>query len=304
MKPEFFRWDTGKKFIDLLNFINQFFCVSGNKVNYCVLDIMNKFLEENFDINDLETFYINEINIELTYTTVISNCKDLDSFKNSPQVTYNRFLVIYEDVFNQFSSKDLNILFNICISNNDLVRSLISDSNYFDLESIIDGIKTVIDKYKHIETYKTLIHHVTQNYQKFLVIYHDLFNQLNPKQLDLLCSICISNNGLVKLLISNLNPLSLENRTNIIKTVIDKYGNDDSLTVRLITQLFNILAYEHIKHNLNKNDLITIDNSQLEALTKYNNIPINWSYLDGVPFDNNKYCKLLGSESFFLKENS
>ncbi|MGX6960961.1 MAG: hypothetical protein ACIPMY_07215, partial [Rickettsia endosymbiont of Pentastiridius leporinus] len=109
--------------------------------------------------------------------------------------------------------------------------------------------------------------------------------------------VCNNDNELIKLLISRANPLSFNERYNIIKTVINKYDHNPELIPHLITQLLNVLAYEKVKTNHKmKMDI----NSYLEHLSKYCNIlPINWCYPDGKPFEDSKYCKLLGDEQYF-----
>lgn len=84
--------------IKLLNFINQFFVVDHSKVSYCILDIASRFYDE----EDLKIFLDSEIDIELNYIGIITNheCKNLDSFINSKQVAYNRFLILYHEAFN------------------------------------------------------------------------------------------------------------------------------------------------------------------------------------------------------------
>jgi len=141
--------------INLLNFINQFFCVDYSKINYCTLDIANRFYDE----EDLKILLDTEIDIELNYIDTISSheCKNLDNFINSPKVTYNRFLVLYHEAFKSFNIKELNILFNVCSNNHYLVESLISRSNSSTLEKC-NNIKITIDEYKHIKIQKTLIH--------------------------------------------------------------------------------------------------------------------------------------------------
>ncbi|ABV79180.1 hypothetical protein A1I_04150 [Rickettsia bellii OSU 85-389] len=135
--------------IKLLNFINQFFVVDHSKVSYCILDIASRFYDE----EDLKIFLDSEIDIELNYIGIITNheCKNLDSFINSKQVAYNRFLILYHEAFKSFDKKELTILFKACSNNNNLVKSLILCPNSLTLEQCIKNIEN------YIELHQTLI---------------------------------------------------------------------------------------------------------------------------------------------------
>lgn len=276
----------------LLNFVNQFFCVDYSKINYCILDIGNRFYDE----EDLKILLDTEIDIELNYIDPINSykCKNFENFINSPKVIYNRFLVLYHESFKNFKINELNILFNICSDDYHLAESLISRSNYLTLEKCTDNIKTVLDKYKPSKPLKTLIH-VVPNYKKFLILYKDLFdNKLILKQSDLLLNICNNNNDLLKSLTSNLYPLALEEKFNIITNVLNKYENDELIS-RLIIQLINLISYHKVQFN---SDILSTINFYLQHLSgDGNTLPINLYYPDGIPFESNsKYCKLLGEE--------
>jgi len=158
-----------------------------------------------------------------------------------------------------------------------------------------NNIKITIDKYKHFKIHKILIH-IVPNYKKFLILYKDLFNKITLKQSDLLLNACINNNALVKSLTSDLYPLGLEEKFDIITNVINKYEND-KLISRLIIQLINLLAYHKAQFNSNISSKI---NSYLEYLPDdYSTLPINWCYPDEKPFEFSKYCKLVGDNNHF-----
>lgn len=189
--------------------------------------------------------------------------------------------------------KELNILFNICSNNHHLTKSLITCSNPLTLETCTNNIKKLIYTYKPTEPLKTLIR-VVPNYKQLLILYKDLFdNKLILKQSDLLLNVCNSNKDLVKSLISDRTPLTLEERFSIITKIINKYEHDLKLIPRLIIQLLNLLAYEKVKPNI-KMDI----NSLIDSLAKNDNIPINWCYPDGITFESSKYCKLLGEDFY------
>lgn len=277
--------------VKLLYFINQFLCIGYSKINDCTLYIASTFYDE----EDLKILLDTEIDIELNYSSKINNdgYKNIDSFINSKQVVYNRFLVLYHEAFKSFNIKELNILFNICSNNHHLTKSLITCSNPINLEICTNNIKKVIYTYKPTEPLKTLIR-VVPNYKQLLILYKDLFdNKLILKQSDLLLNVCNSNKDLVKSLISNRTPLTLEERFSIITKIINKYEHDLKLIPRLIIQLLNLLAYEKVKPNI-KMDI----NSLIDSLAKNDNIPINWCYPDGITFESSKYCKLLGEDFY------
>lgn len=279
------------EFVKLLYFINQFLCIGCSKINDCTLYIASTFYDE----EDLKILLDTEIDIELNYIGIITNheCKNLDSFINSKQVVYNRFLVLYHEAFKSFNIKELNILFNICSNNHHLTKSLITCSNPLTLETCTNNIKKLIYTYKPTEPLKTLIR-VVPNYKQLLILYKDLFdNKLILKQSDLLLNVCNSNKDLVKSLISDRTPLTLEERFSIVTKIINKYEHDLKLIPRLIIQLLNLLAYEKVKPNI-KMDI----NSLIDSLAKNDNIPINWCYPDGITFESSKYCKLLGEDFY------
>lgn len=277
--------------VKLLYFINQFLCIGYSKINDCTLYIASTFYDE----EDLKILLDTEIDIELNYSIKINNdgYKNIDSFINSKQVVYNRFLVLYHEAFKSFNVKELNILFNVCGNNHHLTKSLITCSNPLTLETCTNNIKKLIYTYKPTEPLKTLIR-VVPNYKQLLILYKDLFdNKLILKQSDLLLNVCNSNKDLVKSLISDRTPLTLEERFSIITKIINKYEHDLKLIPRLIIQLLNLLAYEKVKPNI-KMDI----NSLIDSLAKNDNIPINWCYPDGITFESSKYCKLLGEDFY------
>ncbi|MCC8377972.1 MAG: hypothetical protein LN567_06315 [Rickettsia endosymbiont of Graphium doson] len=279
------------EFVKLLYFINQFLCIGCSKINDCTLYIVSTFYDE----EDLKILLDTEIDIELNYSSKINNdgYKNIDSFINSKQVVYNRFLVLYHEAFKSFNIKELNILFNICSNNHHLTKSLITCSNPLTLETCTNNIKKLIYTYKPTEPLKTLIR-VVPNYKQLLILYKDLFdNKLILKQSDLLLNVCNSNKDLVKSLISDRTPLTLEERFSIVTKIINKYEHDLKLIPRLIIQLLNLLAYEKVKPNI-KMDI----NSLIDSLAKNDNIPINWCYPDGITFESSKYCKLLGEDFY------
>ncbi|MCZ6901784.1 MAG: hypothetical protein O7C59_00240 [Rickettsia endosymbiont of Ixodes persulcatus] len=53
--------------------------------------------------------------------------KNYKGFINIEAITWNRFLVKYQKLFNNLSEESSEILFSICSDNNDFVKSLLSD---------------------------------------------------------------------------------------------------------------------------------------------------------------------------------
>lgn len=135
------------------------------------------------------------------------------------------------------------------------MKSLILCPNSLTLEQCIKNIEN------YIELHQTLIK--APNYQKFLILYKNLFNNnLTLNQSDLLLNAC-NNKDLVKSLISDHIPFTFEERFNIVTKIINKYEHDLKLIPCLIIKLLNLLAYEKVKPNI-KMDI----NSLIDSLAK------------------------------------
>ncbi|WP_245969133.1 hypothetical protein [Candidatus Rickettsia colombianensi] len=168
---------------------------------------------------DLQNFHQNldKINFIVPLQKYNPKCqpKDYKSFVNIEAITWNRFLVKYQKLFDNLSEEHSEILFSICSDNEDFVKSLLSDSISLDLEKQTKTITYVMDKYKG----DTDSCHITR-----------LFN--------------ICNNAtklkIVKLLILNSISLDLEKRIEILKYVTDKFEDNTDSICHITTQLFNI----------------------------------------------------------------
>ena len=230
------------KFVPILNFINQFFCISSTKINYCEFNFIKELSERGFDKEYLEIFFNKEINIELNYTTEISiQDKNLDNFINLPQVAYNRFLVLYHEVF------------NICDNNDRLIKSLISVASLNNLENIIEIVISVSEAVNlDNKSSKIFIHFIVSYREEFLSLYYDLFEKLSIEHSDLLINACSNNDELLKLFIAPLDSLNLDERYDIIEAVIKTCENKPELIPLLSTQLLNILAYFNTTYNFER----------------------------------------------------
>ncbi len=119
--------------------------------------------------------------------------KNYKNFINIEAITWNRFLVKYQKLFNNLSEEHSEILCSICSDNEDFVELLISDSINLSLNKRVEIIKYLIDEYKN-------------DIESVYPVALQLFN------------ICNNKDGFVKLLISDSYNLNLNKRTKIIES--------------------------------------------------------------------------------------
>lgn len=141
--------------------------------------------------------------------------KDYKSFINIKAITWNKFLVKYQKLFDNLSEEHSEILFSICSDNEDFVKSLVLDSISLDLEKQTETVTYAMDKY--VGGADSC--HITR-----------LFNICNDA----------TKLKIVTLLILNSISLDLEKRIEILKYVTDKYKDDTDSICHITTQLFNI----------------------------------------------------------------
>ncbi|AFC70790.1 hypothetical protein [Rickettsia australis] len=75
--------------------------------------------------------------------------KNYNNFVDIKAITWNRFLVKYQKLFNNLREEYSAILFRICSDNDDFVKLLISDSCHLSLNKRNEIIKYLVDKYNN-----------------------------------------------------------------------------------------------------------------------------------------------------------
>lgn len=236
---------------NIVKFIHQFYFIDSSITQCTVFIMAAHFMAAHFE--DLENFHqsLDTINfvIPLERYDLDEQPKNYNNFINIEAITWNRFLVKYQKLFNNLNEESLEILFSICSDNDDFVKSLLLDSISLDLEKQTKTITYVMDKYAG----DTNSCHITQ-----------LFN--------------ICNNAtklkIVKLLILNSISLDLEKRIEILKYVTDKYQDDTDSICHITTQLFNICK------NTTKPEVIEYF---IDYLEPWKGLPIHWCYNDMLP---------------------
>ncbi|MCC8467419.1 MAG: hypothetical protein LN589_01560 [Rickettsia endosymbiont of Eriopis connexa] len=228
---------------NIINFINQFYFID-SFITQCTII----FMAIRFD--NLEDFHenLNKFNfvVPLQEYNPEYQPKDYKSFVDIEAVTWNRFLVKYQKLLDNFSKEHLEVLFSICSDNEDFARSLISDPINLSLNKRVDIIEHLISKY-------------TNDTKSICPITAQLFN------------ICNDNDGFVKLLFSDSYHLSLNKRIEIIEYLIGKYKNDTKSIYYITAQLFNIC---------NDNTNIKTIETETKRFYKYVECYRSW---DGLP---------------------
>ncbi|WP_341787460.1 hypothetical protein [Rickettsia endosymbiont of Cantharis rufa] len=107
-------------------------------------------------------------------------------------------------------------------------------------------------------------------WNRFLVKYQKLFNNLSEEHSEILSSICSDKDGFVKLLLSDSCHLSLNKRNEIIAYLIGKYKNDTKSICYIIEQLLNIC---------NDNTSIKTIETKVKHLNKYIKHSRSWNGL-------------------------
>ncbi|MCC8406342.1 MAG: hypothetical protein LN560_01745 [Rickettsia endosymbiont of Sceptobius lativentris] len=231
---------------NIIKFIYQFYFVDSAITQYTIIFIAAHFEElPNFHQN------LDNLNFIVPLQKYNPECqpKNHKNFINIEAITWNRFLVKYQKLFNNLSEEHSEILCSICSDNEDFIKSLLSDSLSLDLEKQTKTITYVMDKYKG----DTDSCHITR-----------LFN--------------ICNNAIklkiVKLLILNSISLDLEKRIEILKYVTDKYKDNTDSICHITTQLFNICK------NTTKPEVVKYF---IDYLEHWKGLPIFWCYNDMLP---------------------
>nr|WP_231555765.1 hypothetical protein [Rickettsia hoogstraalii] len=228
---------------NIIKFIYQFYFVDSAITQYTIIFMAAHFEElQNFHQNlDHLNFIVPLEHYNLDYRP-----KNYNNFVDIEAITWNRFLVKYQKLFNNLSEEHSEILFSICSDNDDFVKLLISDSCHLSLNKRSKIIEYLIDKYKEDaeSIYPTAV---------------QLFN------------ICDDKDGLVKFLTASSYNLSLQKRVEIIEYLIGKYKNDTKSIYYITEQLFNICE-----------DNTTIETTKIEAKHFYKYIKHFRSW-DGLP---------------------
>ncbi|MCC8419144.1 MAG: hypothetical protein LN590_06380 [Rickettsia endosymbiont of Glossina mortisans submortisans] len=228
---------------NIIKFIYQFYFVDSAITQYTII-----FMAAHFE--ELQNFHQNLDNLNFIVPLQKYNpeCqpKNYKNFINIEAITWNRFLVKYQKLFNNLSEEHSEILCSICSDNEDFVELLISDSMNLSLNKRVEIIKYLIDEYKN-------------DVESVYPIALQLFN------------ICNNNDGFVKLLISDSYNLNLNKRTKIIEYLICKYKNDIKSIYYITEQLFNIC---------NDNTNIKTIETETERFYKYAEYYRSW---DGLP---------------------
>ncbi|BBJ32177.1 hypothetical protein RAS_12860 [Rickettsia asiatica] len=130
---------------NIIKFIYQFYFVDSAITQYTII-----FMAAHFE--ELQNFHQNLDNLNFLVPLQKYNPeyqpKDYKSFVNIEAITWNRFLVKYQKLFDNLSEEHSEILFSICSDNDDFVKSLLSDFISLDLEKQTKTITYVMDKYK------------------------------------------------------------------------------------------------------------------------------------------------------------
>ncbi|AAY61021.1 hypothetical protein RFEPED_0731 [Rickettsia felis str. Pedreira] len=227
----------------IIKFIHQFYFVD-SVITQCTIIFMAAYFEE------LQNFHQNLDNLNFIvpsqkYQTEYQP-KNYKNFINIEAITWNRFLVKYQKLFDNLGEEHSEILFSICSDNEDFVELLISDSMNLSLNKRIEIIKYLINEYKN-------------DIESIYPIALQLFN------------ICDDKDGLVKFLTASSYNLSLQKRVEIIEYLIGKYKNDTKSIYYITEQLFNIC---------NDNTNIKTIETEIERFYKYVEYYRSW---DGLP---------------------
>jgi hypothetical protein len=228
---------------NIIKFIYQFYFVDSAITQYTIIFMAAYFEElQNFHQNlDHLNFIVPLEHYNLDYRP-----KNYNNFVDIEAITWNRFLVKYQKLFNNLSEEHSEILSSICSDNDGFVKSLVSDSCHLSLNKRNEIIVYLIDKYK--EDTKSIYPTAVK-----------LFN------------ICDDKDGFVKLLLSDSYHLSLEKRIEIVEYLIGKYKNDTKSICYITEQLFNIC---------NDNTGIKTIETKVKHFNKYIKHSRSW---DGLP---------------------
>lgn len=141
--------------LHIIKFIHQFHFADQSITQFTTLSFALCF-------DNLEDFYENLYKINLVVPPHKYNLeyqpKNYNNFVNIEVVTWNRFLVKYQKLFDKLSEEKLEILFNICSNKDDFLKLLVSDSIPINTEKRNEIITSVISKYGND---KGSIHHIT-----------------------------------------------------------------------------------------------------------------------------------------------
>lgn len=227
----------------IIKFIHQFYFVDST-ITQCTIIFMAAYFEELQNLHQ----NLDNLNFIVPSQKYNTECqpKNYKNFINIEAVTWNRFLVKYQKLFDNLGEERSEILFSICSDNDDFVKLLISDSCHLSLNKRSKIIEYLIDKYKEDaeSIYPTAV---------------QLFN------------ICDDKDDLVKFLTASSYNLSLQKRVEIIEYLIGRYKNDTKSIYYITEQLFNIC-----------NDDTTIETTEIEAKHFYEYIKYFRSW-DGLP---------------------
>lgn len=110
---------------NIIKFIYQFYFVDSAITQYTIIFIAAHFEElPNFHQN------LDNLNFIVPLQKYNPECqpKNYKNFINIEAITWNRFLVKYQKLFNNLSEEHSEILCSICSDNEDFIKSLLSDS--------------------------------------------------------------------------------------------------------------------------------------------------------------------------------
>lgn len=232
-----------KEISNIINFIYQFYFADYAFTQHIILSMATRFkdLQNFYQNSDTLNFLVPLQKYNLEYQT-----KDYKSFINIETITWNRFLVKYQKLFNNLSEEHSEILFSICSDNEEFIKLLISDYCHLSLNKRSKIIEYLIDKYK-------------ENAESIYPTAVQLFN------------ICDDKDGLVQFLTASSYNLSLQKRVEIIEYLIGKYKNDIKSIYYITEQLFNIC---------NDNTGIKTIETKVKHFNKYIKHSRSW---DGLP---------------------
>ena len=231
--------------------------------NYTIIDKIAKGKVITFE--DLNINYEEHTNEELKYIDdIVNDIRKLDSELVADISNIIKF--IYQFYFVDSAITQYTIIFMA--------------AHFEELQNFhqnLDNLNFIVPSQKYNpeyqpKNYDSFVNLEAIAWNRFLVKYEKLFNNLSEEHSEILFSICSDNDDFVKLLISDSYHLNLKKRVEIIKYLIDEYKNDTESVYPIAIELLNICD--------DKDDLIKLLLSDSYNLSLEKRIKIVKSLID------------------------